>query len=127
MFKAKFRKYWCDFASDYEVYSANNIEEILEYVYKIHKNSVYPRISRFMCKGGKDNRGGYLKACYSLKERYGYRGSVWLENITYYSCVDEVIIFSESDHYISPKASKIFDEFAKTAKYRDENKNFGDF
>lgn len=127
MFRAKFRKYWCDFVSEYKVLCANSVEEILEYVYKIHKDSVYPHISRFLCSGGKDNRGGYLEASCSLKEKAGYRGSLWLESITYHGGDDEVIIFSKSDRYISPKTSKIFDEFAKTAKHRDENKNFGDF
>lgn len=127
MFKARFRKYWCDYCQDYETYCAGSVDEILEYVYKIHKDSVYPNISRFMCSGGKNNQGGYLNAECSLKEKAGYRGSLWLESITYHNGEDEVVIFSKSERYISPKTSKIFDEFAKTAKHRDENKNFGDF
>lgn len=127
MFRARFRKYWCDSTWGDEIVPASSVEEILEYVYKIHKDSVYPGISRFLCRGDRDNKGGYLEASCSLKEKWGYRGSIWLESITYQNSGNEVIIFSKNDRYISPKASVIFDEFAETAKYRDANKNFGDF
>lgn len=40
---------------------------------------------------------------------------------------NEVIIFSKSDKYISPKTNKAFDDFAAIARQRDENKKFGDF
>lgn len=127
MFRATFKKYWCDYVSEYKDLCVNSVEEILEYAYKIHKDSVYPHSSRFLCSGGKNNRGGYLEVSCSLKQKWGYRGSMWLESITYHSDGDEVIIFSKSDHYISPKTSKIFDEFAQTVKHHDKNKNFGDF
>lgn len=129
MFKARFRKYWADFLSEYEEIRANSIEEILEYAYKVHKNSVYPSISSFRCKGERKCTFAFLEASCSLQEKWGYRGSMWLEKITYFKGdgSEEVIIFSKSDKYISPKASKAFDEFAIEAKRRDENKNFGDY
>lgn len=129
MFKAKFRKYWCDFHSEYTEMRASSIDEILEYVYKQHKESVYPSASRFQCKGISNVQFAYLEANFSLQEKFGYRGSLWLEKITYFKGdgSDEVIIFSKSDKYISPKASKAFDDFAAIARQRDENKNFGDF
>lgn len=127
MFMAKFKKYWCDSKSEYETFCANSIEEILEYVYKIHKDSVYPHISQFLCRGERDARGGYLEASCSLEEKWGYRGSLWLEDIIYHNNGEDTIIFSRVDKYISPKASKIFDAFAETVKHRDEYKNFGDF
>lgn len=128
MFVARFRKYWCDFISEYEEIDANSIEEILEYVYEIHKNSVYPKQSKFFCRGSRlEMTGGYLEANCSLREKWGYRGSIWLEKITYYGSDGEVIVFSKSDGYISPKTSQAFEDFAKIAKQRDENKNFGDY
>lgn len=129
MFKARFKKYWCDYVSQYETFCASSIEEILEHAYRVHKDSAYPHASRFFCRGDRDNRGGYLEANCSLEEKCGYRGSLWLESITY--CKgdgsNEVIIFSKNDHYISPKASKAFDNFAAIAEQRSNSKNFGDF
>lgn len=129
MFKARLKKYWCDYLSDYIDIRTNSIEEILEYVYSIHKNSPYPAVSSFNCSGGAGKFSAYLEANCSLPEKMGYRGSVWLEKITYYKGdgSDEVIIFSKYDRYISPKASKAFNDFAEIAKQRDENKNFGDY
>lgn len=129
MFKAMFKQYWCDFCSEYKEIRANSIEEILEYVYKVHKDSVYPNVSIFYCRGDRKNIGGYLEANCSIQEKFGYRGSLCLERITYYKGdgSEEVIIFSSNDRYISPKASKAFDDFAVVAKQRDESKNFGDF
>lgn len=133
MFKAVFRKYWCDFASEYEEIRLGSIEEILEYAYKQHKDSVYPNFSSFNCHGDCEGKYGHRSGClevnHSLKEKFGYRGSLWLEKVTYYkgNGSDEVIIFSKSDRYISPKANKAFDDFAIVAKQRDENKNFGDY
>lgn len=71
----------------------------------------------------------FLEADNSLIEKCGYRGSLWLEQITYFKGdgSDEIIIFSKCDRYISPKANEAFDTFGKIAKDRDENKNFGDF
>ena len=71
----------------------------------------------------------FLEADHSLIEKCGYRGSLWLEQITYFKGdgSDEIIIFSKYDRYISPKANEAFDAFEKIAKNRDENKNFGDF
>lgn len=126
MFKARFRKYWCDFISEYKEITTNSIEDILEYVYKVHEDSVYPAFSRFYCRGGRPvGKGGYLEASCSLPEKYGYRGSMWLEKITYNGPNGEVIVFSRSDSYISQKASKAFDDFAEIAKQR--GKNFGDY
>ena len=51
MFKAKFRKYWCDYCSEYTEIRTSSIDEILEYVYKTHKESVYPWASKFWCSG----------------------------------------------------------------------------
>lgn len=128
MFVARFKKYWCDYISEYKEIDTNSIEEILEYVYEIHKNSVYPKQSQFFCRGSRPKMtGGNLEANYSLQEKWGFRGSIWLEKITYYGSDGEVIVFSKSDSYISPKASQAFDDFAKIAKQRDENKNFGDY
>lgn len=77
IFKAKFRKYWCDRYSEYTEIRTSSIDEILEYVYKTDKESPYPRASNFWCK------------C-------GYEGSLWLEQITYFKGdgSDEIIIFS---------------------------------
>ena len=128
MFRARFRKYWCDYASEYEDVIANSIDEILEFVYTVHKDSVYPAFSKFYCRGSRPTRkGGFVEASCSLPAKYGYRGSIWLEKITYAGSSGEVIVFSRSDDYISPKASEAFDNFAKAAKQRDENKNFGDY
>lgn len=129
MFKARFRKYWCDIVSEYTEIRAGSVEEILEYVYKTHKDSVYPGVSRFQCRGERPTGFAFLEANNSIQEKAGYRGSLWLERITYFKGdgSDEVIIFSKSDRYISPKASKAFDDFALVAKKRDENKNFGDY
>lgn len=129
MFRAKFRRYWCDFASEYVNIRTYSIEEILEYAYKVHKNSVYPAYSSFVCCGGRQGSCGCLEARCSIQERWGYRGSLWLEQITYCDGLGggEVIIFSKHDRYISPKASKAFDDFAAVAKQREEHKNFGDF
>lgn len=129
MFKAKFRKYWCDNHSEYVEIRTNSIDEILEYVYDCHKESIYPNISSFHCKGKRGGLFAFLEASCSLPEKWGYRGSIWLEKITYYKGEgsDEVIIFSKSDKYISPKANKAFDDFAIIAKQRDENTNFGDY
>lgn len=128
-FKAKFRKYWCDYYSEYTEIRTSSIDEILEYVYKTHKESVYPRASNFLCRGKTSTRFAFLEADNSLIEKCGYRGSLWLEQITYFKGdgSDEVIIFSKSDEYISPKTNKAFDDFAAIARQRDENKNFGDF
>ena len=128
-FKAKFRKYWCDYCSEYTEIRTSSIDEILEYVYKTHKESVYPQASNFFCSGKRDTRFALLEANHSLIEKCGYRGSLRLEQITYFKGdgSDEIIIFSKYDRYISPKANEAFDAFGKIAKHRDENKNFGDF
>lgn len=129
MLKARFKKYWCDFISEYTEMRAGSVEEILEYVYKVHKDSVYPAFSSFRCRGERKTGFAFFEASCSLQEKGGFRGSLWLERITYYKGdgSDEVIIFSKSDRYISPKASKAFDNFAAVAKQWDENKNFGDY
>ena len=129
MFKAKFRKYWCDYCSEYTEIRTSSIDEILEYVYKTHKESVYPQASKFCCHGKSGTWFALLEANNSLMEKWGYRGSLWLEQITYFKGYgsDEIIIFSKYDRYISPKANEAFDAFEKIAKNRDENKNFGDF
>lgn len=129
IFKAKFRKYWCDYCSEYTEIRTNSIDEILEYVYETHKESVYPWASKFWCRGKSSTGFAFLEAHNSLREKCGYRGSLWLEQITYFKGdgSDEIIIFSKYDRYISPKASEAFDTFGKIAKDRDENKNFGDF
>ena len=125
MFKARFKKYWCDFISEYKEITTNSIEDILEYVYKVHEDSVYPAFSRFYCRGSSPaGKGGYLEASCSLPEKYGYRGSMWLEKITYNGPNGEVIVFSRNE-YISPKTSKAFDDFAEIAKQR--GKSFGDY
>lgn len=129
MFKAKFRKYWCDYYSEYTEIRTSSIDEILEYVYKTHKDSVYPQVSTFWCRGKRSTGFALLEADNSLIEKCGYRGSLWLEQITYFKGdgSDEIVIFSKYDKYISPKANEAFDAFGKIAKDRDENKNFGDF
>lgn len=38
-FKAKFRKYWCDYYSEYTEIRTSSIDEILEYVYKTHSRT----------------------------------------------------------------------------------------
>lgn len=126
MFKARLRKYWCDFHSEYLEINRGSVEEILEYIYEVHKESVYPSVSSFSCGVGISGNG-YAEASCSLQEKFGYRGSMWLEKITYTGNGNETIIFSKSDRYISPKTQKAFEEFAKIAKQRDANKNFGDF
>lgn len=126
MFKARFVKYWYDYCKEYVTLRFNNVEEILEYVYQIHKHSNNPYVSQFNCRGDRKNCGGYLNADCSLDEKYGYRGSVWLESITYSNNSEEIIIFDKYDRYISPKTSKIFDEFAAKAKQRNQ-KIYGDF
>lgn len=126
MFKARLRKYWCDYISDYVEISRSSVEEILEYLYEVHKESVYPNASSFCCGIGMSGNG-YAEANCSLQRKGGYRGSMWLEKITYTGNGNETIIFSKYDGYISPKTMKIFEEFSKTAKQRGENKNFGDF
>ena len=125
MFRARFRKYWCDFISEYKEITTNSIEDILEYVYKVHEDSVYPAFSRFYCRGCRPaGNGGYLEASCSLPEKYGYRGSMWLEKITYRGPNGEVIVYSRNE-YLSPKTSKAFDDFAEIAKQR--GKSFGDY
>lgn len=127
MFKARFRKYWCDYCSEYTDIITNSVEEILEFVYKVHKDSVYPAYSKFRCSGRWKCGNGFLESSCSLLQKCGYRGSLWLEKITYSSPNGEVIIFSKNDGYISPKASEAFNSFKEIAKRRDENKNFGDY
>lgn len=130
MFKARIRNYWCDYCQEYTELTKGSIEEILEYFYDIYENSIYPGYRQFICHGDQgDYRRGILHTSCAVKERCGYRGSVWLEKITYYKGdgSEPVIIFSEHDHYISPKASKAFDDFAISAKEREKNKNFGDY
>lgn len=129
MFKARIRNYWCDYCQEYTDITRGSIEEILKYFYDIHQNSIYPGYSKFICHGQQKDYNGILHTSFAVKERYGYRGSVWLEKITYYKGdgSEPVIIFSEHDHYISPKASKAFDDFAIAAKEREKNKNFGDY
>lgn len=129
MFKARIRNYWCDYCDEYIEITRNSVEEILEYFYGIHKNSVYPAYSHFLCHGQQENRRGILETNHTLQAKCGYRGSVWLEKITYYKGdgSEPIIIFSSYDKYISPKASKLFDEFGKSAKEKDKHKNFGDY
>lgn len=129
MFKARIRNYWCDYCQEYTDITRGSIEEILQYFYDIHQNSIYPAYSEFICHGQQKNYNGILHTSFAVKERCGYRGSVWLEKITYYKGdgSEPVIIFSEHDHYISPKASKAFDDFAIAVKEREKNKNFGDY
>ena len=40
MFTARFRMYWNDFISEYVEIRTNSINEILEYAYKVHKDSL---------------------------------------------------------------------------------------
>lgn len=127
MFRARFRKYWCDRYSEYTDITANSVKEILEFVYKVHKDSVYPAYSKFCCCGKWEYGNAFLEANASLPEKCGFRGSLWLERITYGSPNGEVIIFSKNDGYISPKASEAFNSFREIAKQRDKNKNFGDY
>lgn len=128
MFKAIFQKHWCDFEFEYEEIEFDSIEKILDYVYMRHKNSIYPSFSSFYCRGCKPI-GGCLEAHHSLKERFGYKGSLCLEKILYYkdNSNDEIIIFSKDDKYISPKATKAFNDFAIVAQQKDKNKIFGDY
>lgn len=123
MFKARFKKYWCDYCKEYTEKTFSSVEDILEYVYKVHKDSVYPAVSQFRCCGKWDFGNGFLSASYSLPERMGYRGDLELERIIYNG---DTVIYERSK-YISPKASEAFNEFAKIAKQRDENKNYGDY
>lgn len=127
MFKARFKKYWCDYCYEYVTIETQCLNEILEYAYSVHKNSYYPQVSKFSCSGNRGSWSAYLETSNSLPKRYGRRGAMWLEQITYFNGAEEVIIFSQCDEYISPKASIAFDEFEKIAKQRDANKNFGDF
>lgn len=127
MFKAKFRRYWNCFISEYVEVTTKGLGGILEYAYDIHKESVYPSVSRFDCVGkSKYSEGGWLNVENTLKCRMGNRGSLWLESILYYGSDGEVIIFSKSDNYISPKTAKAFDDFAQVVKSREEKK-FGEF
>ena len=127
MFTARFRKYWNDFISEYVEIRTNSINEILEYAYKVHKDSVYPTVSRFDCVGkSKYSEGGWLNVNFALKERMGNRGSLWLERITYHGDKGDVLVFGKNDDYISPKTAKAFDDFAQVVKKREENK-FGEF
>lgn len=127
MFTARFRKYWNDFISEYVEIRTNSIKEILEYAYKVHKDSVYPTVSRFDCVGkSKYSEGGWLNVNNTLKGRMGNRGSLWLERITYHGDNGDVIVFGKSENYISPKTAKAFDDFAQVVKKREESK-FGEF
>lgn len=127
MFRARFTEYWCDSCMNTKTLCFNNIKEVLEYVYEKHKNSNYPQSSRFSCRGDRNGIGGYLDADCCLDEKYGYRGSIWLEEITYSNTDEVVIVFSKYSKYISPKTSKAFDDFSNIAKQREMNKKFGDF
>lgn len=129
MFIATFKKYWCDFIFEFEEVQKHELKGILEYAYKYHKNTCYPKFSEFQCVGTtRLGSSGYLDVHYCLQEKWGYRGSMWLEKIIYIGDNDkEIIIFSKADNYISPNTRKAFDEFAKIAKDRETNKCFGDF
>lgn len=128
MFRARFKRYWCDSAYDYKEITANSINEILEFAYKIHKNSPHPKQSRFYCRGIRSPyKCGNLEVDNSLPEKRGYIGSLWLEKILYNGPNGEVIVFSKHDEYISPKTNAAFDAFAEEVKKREENKNFGEY
>lgn len=128
MFRARFKRYWCDSAYDYKEITANSINEILEFAYKIHKNAPHPKQSRFYCRGICSlYKCGILEVDNSLPKKCGYFGSLWLEKILYNGPNGEVIVFSKHDEYASPKTSAAFDAFAEEVKKREENKNFGEY
>lgn len=130
MLKATFKKYWCDFVWDYDVIHAEFIEDVLEHAYRIYKDSPYPKVSNFFCRGSRSfDKGGYLESAFALPQKSGYRGSLWLEKIEYYERVGSkkaVIVYSRIDKYISPKVSDAFDKFAIKIAKNDDTANFGE-
>lgn len=128
MFKARFKKYWCDYVSTEVVtLKTTTIEEIFEYAYKIYKDScVESWRKRFSIKGSSRGISGFLAIDNVLPEKGGYYGSMWLEEITYYGSVEETIVFLRNK-YTSPKTSEALDKFARVVKQREESKKFGDF
>lgn len=125
-FKATFRKYWCDYCQEYTEIYRDSVQEILEYAYAAHRDSVYPQHSKFYCTGKrKYGEGGSLEVSCSLLERMGYRGSLWLEKIVCFKDDEQVIVF-EKGEYISPKTAEAFDDFAELVGKRKKTE-YGEF
>lgn len=128
MFRARFKRYWCDSAYDYKEITTSSINKILEFAYKTYENAPHREQSRFHCRGIRSPyKCGNLEVDNSLPEKCGYLGSLWLERILYDGPNGEVVVFSKYDQYISPKTSAAFDAFAEEVKKREENKNFGEY
>ncbi len=126
MFKARFWFYWCDDVEDYREITANNISDILEYVYRIYKESHPSYGKNFYCRGIRQRIPGGLSASNVLPQRRGYCGQVTLDQITYSGENGSVIVFRRNK-YMSPKTSAAFDKFREIVKAREQAVAFGEF
>lgn len=126
MFKARFWLAWCTDIEDYREITANSIGDILEYVYRIYKES-HPNSGKiFCCRGIRQHIPGYLIATNVFPQRRGYCGDIRLDQITFYGENGPVIVFQRNKH-MSPKTSAAFDEFMKVVKAREQAVAFGEF
>lgn len=126
MFKARFWFAWCTDVEDYREVTANNISDILEYVYRIFKKGHLNYGANFYCLGIRQRIPGGLAAINVLPQRRGYYGDIRLDQITYYGENGPVIVF-QRNKYMSPKTSAAFDEFMKVVKAREQAVAFGEF
>ena len=126
MFKARFWFAWCTDIEDYRDVTVNNIEDILEYVYRVYKESRPGYGRNFYCRGIRQRIPGGLKATNVLPQRRGFNGDIVLDQITYYGENGPVIVF-QRNKYMSPKTSAAFDEFMKVVKAREQAVIFGEF
>lgn len=126
MFKARFWLAWCTDVEDYHEITANNINDILEYVYRIFKKSHLNSGTIFFCRGIRQRIPGCLVATNVLTQRRGYYGDIRLDQITYCGENGPVIVF-QRNKYMSPKTSAAFDEFMKVVKMREQAVAFGEF
>ena len=116
MFKAVLEEYYDDYNRELIEIERESIEEILMYIYNVHKNS------------HNEDSGFYIGTQYygvdaynSLTDKFCGPGTLWLLNIAY----KDTIIF-EKGKYISPKTRAIFDKFEETVKHREVRK-YGEF
>lgn len=116
MFKAVLEEYYNDYNRKIIEIEKESIEEILMYIYNVHKNSLNKDSGFYIgtnCYGVDAYNSLTIKPC-------GY-GTLWLLKIT---CGDTIIF--EKNNYISPKTRAIFDKFKETVKHLKVSK-YGEF
>lgn len=124
MFEAKLWFYWDDNHNDYETIREDSIEDICEYVYRLHRDSP-SRNARFDCGSCRYEEGhGILEASYALPDNCGCcYGSVWLVRITYTNEQgSKIVVYDRNVPYTSPKTLIVLNSFAEVARAREANK-----